>query len=72
LEPPAAESLDAAALAAYVDATAHLLQLPIAAEHLPGVRENFARIATFAQRVLAAPLARTDEPAPTFLPGDRS
>jgi hypothetical protein len=64
--------LDTVALAAYVDATAHLLQLPIAVEHLPGVRENFARIATFAQLILAAPLTRTDEPAPIFLPGDRS
>jgi len=47
------------------------LHLPIAAEHLPGVRENFARIVTFAQLILAAPLTRTDEPAPIFLPGDR-
>jgi len=71
LEPPATEPLDATALAAYVEAAACLLHLPIAAEHLPGVRENFARIVTFAQLILAAPLTRTDEPAPIFLPGDR-
>jgi hypothetical protein len=71
LDPSPAEPLDPTALAAYVDATARLLQLPIADEHLPGVRENFARIASFAQRILAAPLARTDEPAPDFLPGER-
>ena len=71
MEPPSTEPLDATSIAAYVDATARLLRLPIADEHLPGVRENFARIAAFAQRILAAPLARTDEPAPIFLPGDR-
>ena len=63
--------MDATALAVYVDAATRLLHLPIAAEHLPGVRENFARIVTFAQLILAAPLTRTDEPAPIFLPGDR-
>ena len=63
--------MDAIALAVYVDAAARLLHLPISAENLPGVRENFARIATFARLALAAPLTRTDEPAPIFLPGDR-
>ena len=63
--------MDATALAVYVDAAARLLHLPISPENLPGVRENFARIATFAQHILVVPLARTDEPAPIFLPGDR-
>jgi hypothetical protein len=31
--------------AAYVDATAVLLRLLIAAGHLPGVRQHFARVA---------------------------
>jgi Protein of unknown function (DUF4089) len=58
-------------LDAYVDAAARTLRLPIAETHLPGVRENFARIADLAKLVLEAPLTAADEPAPLFLPGDR-
>ena len=65
----ATPAYDERALAAYVDATARLLQLPIAAEHLPGVRENFARIAALAQIMIDAPLDIGDEPAPVFRPG---
>ena len=61
--------MDDRALAAYVDATALLLRLPIAAEHLPGVQQNFARIANLAQLVIDAPLDVHDEPAPVFQPG---
>ena len=61
--------MDDRALAAYIDATALLLRLPIAAEHLPGVRQNFARIAALAQLVIDAPLDVHDEPAPVFQPG---
>jgi hypothetical protein len=56
-------------LAAYIEATAHLLRLPLAAEHLPGVRENFARIAAMAALFVDAPLDLHDEPAPVFRPG---
>jgi Protein of unknown function (DUF4089) len=65
------EPLDPETLDAYVDAAARTLQLPIAAAHLPGVRENFARIAGLAKLVLEAPLTAADEPAPLFLPGER-
>ena len=62
-------AIDERALAAYIDATAHLLQLPIATDHLPGVRQNFARIAALAQLVIDAPVEPHDEPAPVFQPG---
>jgi len=63
------DKLDDLSLAAYVDAAAYLLQLPIAAGHLPGVHENFARIAALAALFVDAPLDLHDEPAPVFRPG---
>jgi len=63
--------VDAPSIAAYIDAAAGLLQLPIAAGHLPGVRENFARIAALAELFVDAPLDLHDEPAPVFRPGPR-
>jgi hypothetical protein len=60
---------DATSIAAYVDAAARVLQLPIAAGHLPGVQENFARIAALAALFVDAPLDLHDEPAPVFRPG---
>ena len=65
------EPIDAETVDAYVDAAARTLRLPIAETHLPGVRENFARIAGLATLLLEAPLSAADEPAPVFLPGDR-
>ena len=55
-------------LEAYVDATATLLQLPIAPEHRPGVLRYFALAASMAELVDAHPLAHADEPAPVFVP----
>ena len=63
------DKFDDLSIAAYVDAAAHLLQLPIAAGHLPGVHENFARIAVLAALFVDAPLDLHDEPAPVFRPG---
>ena len=63
------DKFDDLSLAAYVDASAYLLQLPIAAGHLSGVRENFARIAALAALFVDAPLELHDEPAPVFRPG---
>ncbi len=63
------DAFDDRTLAAYIDATALLLHLPIAPEHLPGVQQNFARIATLAQLVIDMPLDVHDEPAPVFQPG---
>ena len=63
------DKFDERALTAYIDTTARLLRLPIAAEHLPGVQQNFARIAALAQLVVDAPLDVYDEPAPVFHPG---
>jgi hypothetical protein len=63
------DALDDRTLAAYIDATALLLHLPVAPEHLPGVQQNFARIAALAQLVIDVPLDMHDEPAPVFHPG---
>lgn len=54
---------------ACVDAAAAALQLPIAAEHRPGVLRYFALAAGFAAQVEAVPLAPHDEPAVNFVPG---
>ena len=62
------DKFDDRALAAYIDATARLLRLTIAAEHLPGVRQNFARIAALADLFVDARLG-DDGPAPVFRPG---
>lgn len=55
-------------LAAYVDAAAAALQLPIAPEHRPGVLHYFALAASLAELVNAHPLGTADEPAPAFTP----
>lgn len=53
---------------AYVLATANTLGLPIAAEHLPGVIENFERLAAIAAHIDAFKLEPADEPAPVWRP----
>ena len=61
--PPSPQQLEAA-----VDAAAALLQLPLAAEHRPGVLRYFALAAEMAQLVLAVPLGRDDESGAVFRP----
>lgn len=53
---------------AYVDAAAAVLQLPLSAEHRPGVVRYFALAAGMAELVAAQPLALTDDPAEAFVP----
>ncbi len=60
---------DDPSIAAYIEATAQLLRLPIAPEYRAGVEANFARIAAFAELFIDAPLELHDEPAPVFRPG---
>ena len=52
----------------YVDAAAAALQLPLAAEHRPGVLSYFALAASMAELVGAHPLGVTDDPAEAFVP----
>ena len=52
----------------YVDAAAAALQLPLAAEHRPGVLNYFALAASMAELVGAHSLAITDDPAEAFVP----
>jgi len=52
----------------FVDAAAAALQLPLAAEHRPGVLNYFALAASMAELVGAHPLAITDDPAEAFVP----
>ena len=52
----------------YVDAVAAALQLPLAAEHKPGVLNYFALAASMAELVGAHPLSITDDPAEAFVP----
>ena len=62
-----------AQIEAYVDAAAAALQLPLAAEHRPGVLNYFALAASMADLLAAHPLAITDDPAEAFVPiGPRS
>ncbi|MGQ3051238.1 MAG: DUF4089 domain-containing protein [Roseateles sp.] len=60
--------MEAARLAAYVDATAAVLGLPLAAEHRPGVLRYFGLAAEMAALVNGLPLAVQDEPAEAFVP----
>ncbi len=53
---------------AYVDAAAAALDLPIAAEHRPGVVHYVELAAAMADLVKALPLGVDDEPAPVFTP----
>ena len=52
----------------YVEQMAKLIDLPIKPEYLPGVGENFERIAAIAQIVTEFPLPDTIEAAPVFEP----
>jgi Protein of unknown function (DUF4089) len=62
----AARSPDA--LEAAVDATAALLDLPLAPAHRPGVLRFYALAAEMAQVVLAVPIGRDDESGAVFRP----
>ena len=57
-----------AQIEAYVDAAATALQLPLSAEHRPGVLHYFALAAEMAALVDAHPLAASDDPAAAFVP----
>ncbi len=52
----------------YVEQMAQMLQLPLAPEYLPGVVENFTRLAAIAQLVTEFPLPEDIEVAPVFEP----
>ena len=54
--------------AAYVDAAAALIGLPLDPTHRPGVILNIERIAEMAGLVMAFPLPEETEPAPVFRP----
>jgi len=53
-------------LEALVDSSATALDLPLAAEHRPGVIEHFTRLSVVAQTVIEFPLPEETEPAPVF------
>ena len=53
---------------AYVDAASAALNLPLSAEHRPGVLHYFALAAGMAELVAAQPLAITDDPGEAFAP----
>jgi hypothetical protein len=63
------DAFDDRTLAAYIDAMGRCNSSAVAPEHLPGVQQNFARIATLAQLVIDAPVDVHLEPAPVFQPG---
>lgn len=54
--------------AAYVDAAAAAIGLPLDPAHRPGVIANIERIAGFAKLVMELPLDEAAEPAPVFKP----
>lgn len=54
--------------AAYVQATAQALALPIAPAYLPGVLQYFAIAANFARQVQDVALTPADECAMVFVP----
>jgi hypothetical protein len=54
--------------AAYADSAARALDLPIAADHRPGVAANLERTAAIAAPLMAFPLSDEAEPAPVFTP----
>lgn len=60
--------MDEQAIEAYVKAAAGALDLPIAPEHLPGVKAYFAMAAAMAESMSAFPLGTEDEPATVFVP----
>ena len=53
---------------AYVDAVSTALQLPIHAEHRPGVLSYFALAAGMAELVAGQLLGTADDPAEAFVP----
>lgn len=53
---------------AHVEAVSASLGLAIAPEHMPGVLENFARLATIAEQVNGFDLGAADEAAPVWRP----
>jgi hypothetical protein len=57
-----------AQIEAYVDAAAALLELPLNAEHRPGVLQYFALAASMAESVAGHPFGNVDEPAESFVP----
>ena len=57
-----------AQIEAYVDAASAALQLPLSAEHRPGVLHYFALAASLAELLDAHPLGVDDEPAEAFVP----
>ncbi|MEO8058272.1 MAG: DUF4089 domain-containing protein [Burkholderiales bacterium] len=57
-----------AQIEAYVDAASAALNLPLSAEHRPGVLHYFALAAGMAELVAAQPLGLTDDPAEAFVP----
>ncbi len=57
-----------AQIEAYVDATAAVLELPLRAEHRPGVLQYFALAASMAELVAGHALGTQDEPAESFVP----
>jgi len=61
-------TLTDARTAAYVDAMAAVLGLPLAPEHWPGVLRYFGLAAEMAALVNGLPLTVHDEPAEAFVP----
>ncbi|HEY9110074.1 MAG TPA: DUF4089 domain-containing protein [Roseateles sp.] len=61
-------TLNDARKAAYVDAMATVLGLPLAPEHWPGVLHYFGLAAEMATLVNGLPLGVLDEPAEAFVP----
>lgn len=55
-------------IAAYVDATAELIGLPLHPDHRPGVLRYFALAASMAEALSAAPVGVEVEGADVFLP----
>jgi len=47
---------------------AALVGLTLGPHHLPGVAENYARLAAQAELLMAFPLEEGDEPAPVYVP----
>jgi hypothetical protein len=52
----------------YVEEAAALLDLPLAADHKPGVVANMVRLAAMAELVMSFPLDEATEAAPVFRP----
>jgi molybdopterin-biosynthesis enzyme MoeA-like protein len=57
-------------IAALVAATAKAIDLPLKADHLPGVKQYVRLAASMAEQVNGFPLVPHDEPATVFTPRD--